>query len=84
MEHQTIVISYYFTGDMNLTGLKVDNNGTQSHQHLTEQHIIVGEQEHNFRRMVRTSSPRTIVENPDVRLSLPVTEVLKYKWVIKL
>ena len=70
-------IAYYFTGDMNLTGLKVDNNGTA---------ITPTKDGTTFYRWgtgtaptewARTSSPRTIVENPDVRLSLPADGSVK-------
>ena len=70
-------IGYYFTGDMNLTGLKVDNNGTA---------ITPTKDGTTFYRWgtgtaptewARTSSPRTIVENPDVRLSLPADGSVK-------
>ena len=70
-------IAYYFTGDMNLTGVKVDNNGTA---------ITPTKDGTTFYRWgngtapdewARTSSPRTIVENPDVRLSLPADGSVK-------
>ena len=70
-------IGYYFTGDMNLTGLKVDNNGTA---------ITPTKDGTTFYRWgtgtaptewARTSSPRTIIENPDVRLSLPADGSVK-------
>ena len=70
-------IAYYFTGDMNLTGLKVDNNGTA---------ITPTKDGTTFYRWgtgtaptewARTSSPRTIIENPDVRLSLPADGSVK-------
>ena len=70
-------IGYYFTGDMNLTGLKVHNNGTA---------ITPTKDGTTFYRWgtgtaptewARTSSPRTIVENPDVRLSLPADGSVK-------
>ena len=48
-----------------------------SHQQKTEQHSIVGEQEQHQQSGARTSSPRTIVENPDVRLSLPADGSVK-------
>jgi hypothetical protein len=62
---------------MNLTGLKVDNNGTA---------ITPTKDGTTFYRWgtgtaptewARTSSPRTIVENPDVRLSLPADGSVK-------
>ena len=70
-------IAYYFTGDMNLTGLKVDNNGTAITPTLdgtTYYRWGTGTAPDEW---ARTSSPRTIVENPDVRLSLPADGSVK-------
>ena len=70
-------IAYYFTGDMNLTGLKVDNNGTAITPTLDGTTYYRWGNGSAPDEWARTSSPRTIVENPDVRLSLPADGSVK-------
>ena len=70
-------IAYYFTGDMNLTGLKVDNNGTAITPTLDGTTFYRWGNGTAPDEWARTSSPRTIVENPDVRLSLPADGSVK-------
>ena len=70
-------IAYYFTGDMNLTGLKVDNNGTAITPTLDGTTYYRWGSGTAPDEWARTSSPRTIVENPDVRLSLPADGSVK-------
>ena len=70
-------IAYYFTGDMNLTGLKVDNNGTAITPTLDGTTYYRWGTGTPPTEWSRTSSPRTIVENPDVRLSLPADGSVK-------
>src|SRR6056300_1795635 len=70
-------IAYYFTGDMNLTGLKVDNNGTAITPTLDGTTFYRWGNGTPPTEWARTSSPRTIVENPDVRLSLPADGSVK-------
>ena len=70
-------IAYYFTGDMNLTGLKVDNNGTAITPTLDGTTYYRWGNGTPPTEWARTSSPRTIVENPDVRLSLPADGSVK-------
>ena len=70
-------IAYYFTGDMNLTGLKVDNNGTAITPTLDGTTYYRWGNGTPPDEWSRTSSPRTIVENPDVRLSLPADGSVK-------
>ena len=70
-------IAYYFTGDMNLTGLKVDNNGTAITPTVDGTTFYRWGNGSAPTEWARTSSPRTIVENPDVRLSLPADGSVK-------
>ena len=70
-------IAYYFTGDMNLTGLKVDNNGTAITPTVDGTTFYRWGNGSAPDEWARTSSPRTIVENPDVRLSLPADGSVK-------
>ena len=70
-------IAYYFTGDMNLTGLKVDVNGTSTTPTLDGTTFYRWGNGTAPDEWARTSSPRTIVENPDVRLSLPADGSVK-------
>ena len=70
-------IAYYFTGDMNLTGLKVDNNGTAITPTLDGTTYYRWGNGSAPDEWARISSPRTIVENPDVRLSLPADGSVK-------
>jgi hypothetical protein len=70
-------IAYYFTGDMNLTGVKVDVNGTATTPTLDGTTFYRWGNGSPPTEWARTSSPRTIVENPDVRLSLPADGSVK-------
>ena len=70
-------IAYYFTGDMNLTGVKVDNNGTAITPTVDGTTFYRWGTGTAPDEWARTSSPRTIVENPDVRLSLPADGSVK-------
>lgn len=70
-------IAYYFTGDMNLTGVKVDNNGTAITPTVDGTTFYRWGNGSPPTEWARTSSPRTIVENPDVRLSLPADGSVK-------
>ena len=70
-------IAYYFTGDMNLTGVKVDNNGTAITPTVDGTTFYRWGTGTPPDEWSRTSSPRTIVENPDVRLSLPADGSVK-------
>ena len=62
---------------MNLTGLKVDNNGTAITPTLDGTTYYRWGNGTPPDEWSRTSSPRTIVENPDVRLSLPADGSVK-------
>ena len=70
-------IAYYFTGDMNLTGLKVDNNGTAITPTLDGTTFYRWGNGTAPTEWAKTSSPKTMVENPDVRLSLPADGSVK-------
>ena len=69
-------IAYYFTGDMNLTGLKVDVNGTSTTPTLDGTTFYRWGNGTPPTEWARTSE-RTLPPTPDVRLSLPADGSVK-------
>ena len=69
-------IAYYFTGDMNLTGLKVDVNGTSTTPTLDGTTFYRWGTGTPPTEWARTSE-RTLPPTPDVRLSLPADGSVK-------
>ena len=69
-------IAYYFTGDMNLTGLKVDVNGTSTTPTLDGTTFYRWGTGTPPTEWTRTSE-RTLPPTPDVRLSLPADGSVK-------